>query len=485
MSKILFSKKFISLFGAVVFLTNTVLYSQTEIAKSEVTSLKLSTSEKLTKELDDMVNTNEYYKVPGIGVIIYKDGKEVYSHFAGRAYIDEKNPANDRPLTRNTRFRIASISKQFTAITIMQLVEEGKIKLDADAGEYLGYSLRNPNFPDVTITVRMLLAHTSSIRDGMCYNIPPYLSLKECFNPKGKFWENGAHFASKAEEPGIYFCYSNLNYILLGAIIEKVTGERFDIYQKKHVLSQLDTKADYVAANMEDTEFNNLAAIYQKSDDCDVWNEHGSWFAKCDDFSVKPSYKDAVESKNSFAVLYDFPGKYSTVYSFDKYKVGENPSFLGPQGSLRISLPEIGNMLMMFGNCGKFNEYQVLQPDSIKEMCKAQWTYDPKLQNGKTYGDTLLKYGLGTILIDGDTKAKGCEKYKVDLVGHTGECYGLLAGAYRFVAKPQDGFVFTVNGEAVQEDNDPRSSGIFSSNYIWEEKIMDSIIQAMVEDKTE
>ena len=113
MSKILFSKKFISLFGAAVFLTNTALYSQTEIAKSEVTSLKLSTSEKLTKELDDMVNTNEYYKVPGIGVIIYKDGKEVYSHFAGRAYIDEKNPANDRPLTRNTRFRIASISKQF------------------------------------------------------------------------------------------------------------------------------------------------------------------------------------------------------------------------------------------------------------------------------------------------------------------------------------------------------------------------------------
>ncbi len=92
MPRILFGKNIISLCGAAIFLTSTVLYGQTDTVKPAETSSKLSTAaaEKLTKELDDMVNTNEYYKVPGIGVIVYKNGKEVYSHFAGRAYIDEK-----------------------------------------------------------------------------------------------------------------------------------------------------------------------------------------------------------------------------------------------------------------------------------------------------------------------------------------------------------------------------------------------------------
>ena len=172
-----------------------------------------------------------------------------------------------------------------------------------------------------------------------------------------------------------------------------------------------------------------------------------------------------------------------STYSLGDYQIGTNPSLLGPQGGLRISLPELGNMLQMFGNNGRFKNKQVLKPESVKEMMTPQWIYDEKIKNGDTYGGTLLKYGLGMILIDGDKMARGCQKYQVDLVGHTGECYGLLAGAFRFADKPRNGFVFVANGEAVEEDDDPRSNGKFSGNYIWEEMIMDAVIRAMVEDK--
>ena len=89
-------------------------------------------------------------KVLGLGVIVFKDGKEIYSKFLGRRHI---NP--NKPITRNTRFRAASLSKMFTIFTIMQLVEQNKINLDDDVSEYLNFKLRNPNFPNEKITVNV------------------------------------------------------------------------------------------------------------------------------------------------------------------------------------------------------------------------------------------------------------------------------------------------------------------------------------------
>ena len=165
----------------------------------------------LDEELSAMIGDNGI-NVPGLGVIIYKHGAEVYSKFLGKRKIE-----TSKPVTRQTRFRAASLSKMFTVFSIMQLVEQRKINLDEDAGFYLGFELRNPNFPQKKITVRMLASHTSSLRDGKIYSIPPDVSVKEFFYPDGKFWENGSHFAK--EPPEIFFSYCNLNYGLLGTII--------------------------------------------------------------------------------------------------------------------------------------------------------------------------------------------------------------------------------------------------------------------------
>ncbi|MBQ3854494.1 MAG: beta-lactamase family protein [Anaerovibrio sp.] len=112
-------------------------------------------------------------QVPGLGAFVIKNGQKVFSFCGGNAYLDSKNPSNNRPFTDNSLFRIASVSKQYTVYAIMQLVEQNKLKLDDEAGQYLGFELIHPKFSGDKITIRMLADHTSGLRDGIIYCIPP------------------------------------------------------------------------------------------------------------------------------------------------------------------------------------------------------------------------------------------------------------------------------------------------------------------------
>src|SRR5687768_11651332 len=76
------------------------------------------------------------------------------------------DPATGRQVTIDDPVRIASVSKLVVAIGVMRLVEEGRLDLDRDVAAYLGWPLRNPAFPDRPISLRQLLSHTSSLRDG-------------------------------------------------------------------------------------------------------------------------------------------------------------------------------------------------------------------------------------------------------------------------------------------------------------------------------
>ena len=426
----------------------------------------------LTKRLDAMLGDTGT-KVPGLGVVLYRNGQEVYSHFAGSRRFLTQNPAAAEPITRDTRFRIASVSKQFTIFTLMQLVEAGKLSLDADVSDYLGFPLRNPAHPNTPITVRMLASHTSSLRDGKVYSIPPSVSVREFFTPEGRYYENGDHFAPAEEAPGSYFCYANINYGLLGTIIEKVTGERFDLYQKKHILKQLNTKADYVPGNLAKKDFAKLGTIYQKKDENGSWDEHGPWYGKADDYGGKQPKKESIYLQNPYAE--DIQGW----FPLKGYVPGTNATMLSPQGGLRISYEELTHCLEMLMNGGSYCGQQILSPASIAEMLRPQWQYDPTLKNGSTAGGTLLSYGLGEVQIAGGSTSRVNRTHEIDLVGHNGEAFGLLSGVF-FRPGTKDGFVYIMNGEAVAEDDDPRSAGQFSGNYIWEEEIMDALTEALL-----
>ena len=130
-----------------------------------------------------------------LAVVIVADDAIIYESYWGQRSIDEADPRRSQPVTPATKFRVASISKLVTALGAMQLVEQGKLELDADVGKYLGFALRNPSYPKRPITARMLLSHTSSLRDAGFYNLPPPYTLQDMFVPGGAYYANGAHFA--------------------------------------------------------------------------------------------------------------------------------------------------------------------------------------------------------------------------------------------------------------------------------------------------
>ena len=417
------------------------------------------------RRLSNMIG-DEGIKVPGLGAIVYRDGAEVYDGFWGNRVLAADG--QNLPMTREARFRVASVSKMFVAFTLLQLAEEGRLCLDDDASLYLGFTLRNPHFPHIPITVGMLANHTSSLRDGKIYSIPPEKSVREFFCPTGEYWENGAHFGGADQPPGVYFTYSNLNYGLLGTIIEAVTGERFDRYQKDHILRQLDTGADYVPGNFSRREFEKLGAIYQKKDGLGHWDEFGEWYGKADD------YRGIRPPSEMIALQNPYDENARELCSLKNYRPGNNATAFSPTGGLRISAEELSHALEMLLNDGTYRGRQILSPASVALMLGCQWAYDPQQKNGATYGGTLLSYGLGAYRMPGGSTAGLCRNPRIDLVGHTGEAFGLFSALCLRPGR-KDGFIYIVNGTAIDLETDGRSRGQIGNNYIWEEMLADAL----------
>lgn len=403
----------------------------------------------IDNELAKMIG-NEDTQVTGLGVIALEDGKVVYENFLGK-----RNLEKNLPVTKDTRFRVASVSKMFTMFGIMKLVEQGKIDLDEDASKYLGFELRNPNFPDEKITVRMLASHTSTIRDAEGYTLPKNYSLEEFFKKNGVAYEDGKHFATEKD----FFKYCNLNYGILATIIEKVSGERFDKFIKTNILQPMKINADYVVGNLSEKDFKKLGTLYNKKD--------GQWIATRDNFSSQPKkdYADVLSNYVDSEELQDL----------SDYKIGTNATIFNPAGGLRISFAELGNCLEMLVNGGNFHGKQIVREDLLKEMCKKQWIFDEKNKNGDTY-EVMFSYGLGLYQIDGASAARLCKEFDIDLIGHSGEASGMISGVY-FMPGTKKGVIFMINGVGVEPGVDEKSFGKFSSGFIWEEEIMNPILE--------
>ena len=101
------------------------------------------------------------HKAAGARLVVADKDNIFFNECFGMASIERNEETKE-----NTVYRIASISKTIAAIALMQLVEQGKLDLDEDLGNIFGFPIRNPNFPDDVITVRMLTTQTSSILDG-------------------------------------------------------------------------------------------------------------------------------------------------------------------------------------------------------------------------------------------------------------------------------------------------------------------------------
>src|SRR3546814_827067 len=152
--------------------------------------------------------------------------------------------------------RIASISKLVTAIGVMRLVEAGKLDVDADAGELLGFPLRNPAFPDTPITLRLLMSHRSSLTDAAGYWQTPLGGKVRDLLDDPRAWDS-------EHAPGTYFRYTNLNFPLVAQAMERATGERFDRLMDRLVLRPLGIEGCFNWASCSDATVARAVVLYR------------------------------------------------------------------------------------------------------------------------------------------------------------------------------------------------------------------------------
>lgn len=329
----------------------------------------------LEKDINKMMDS---LGVVGISIAVVQDNQIVYNNSFGVKDLETREP-----VTNDTQFRIASISKSFSATAMMQLLTAGKVTLETDVNDILDFKVRNPKFPDVPITVGMLLSHTSSINDNEGY----YINL-DCINPdKNPNWAN----AYNDYKPGTGYEYCNLNFSLTGSIIEKLSGERFDQYMEKHIIGPLNLDGSFFLNNLDK---NRLAKLYS-------WN--GSEFV-----NETGAYRAVSDSL------------------LQNYRLGVDPVTFSPAGGMKISAHSLAKYMLMHMNYGKSPlATECVLTDNASKLMQVEHT------NGHHYGLALEQtdeYTPGTIL-----------------VGHTGGAYGLRSAMF-FDPVAKYGYVVICNG---------------------------------------
>jgi CubicO group peptidase (beta-lactamase class C family) len=337
------------------------------------------------------------------------------------------DPQSGRLVTPDDPARIASISKVVVAIGVMKLVEAGKLDLDSDVSRWLGWQLRNPAFPDRPITLRQLLSHTSSIRDhDDQYAIPLGGSVQaEMAKPTSWDLQRG---------PGEnYFTYSNMNFPIIGSIVELVTGERFDVWMRREVLDPMRIDACFNWPTCSDSAI--ARAIQLNAPD------------------GTPVRDDLHGARPACPVYVEDP----TPCDLSLWRLGENGALFAPQGGLRISVRGLARVGRMLLNGGTLDGVRIISPESVETLLAPVWRYDGS--NGSTERGFYCTYGLATQTIP--TAVAGCADDPahdgIVRVGHAGDAYGLRSGLW-IDRSGETGLAFLVTGLG---DDPPRGRSAF------------------------
>ena len=181
------------------------------------------------------------YDVPGVGLAIVENGKIVYAHGYG-----VRDVASKRSVDGNTQFAVGSVTKSFTALGIMRLVDKGLVRLDTPVINYLPeFKLSDPQATR-TVTVRNLLTHTSGLARDDTGLLDPNFTVAQVIASAAK--------TPLVGKPGKVYEYSNVNAILAGEIIHRVSGKSWETYTRDEVLRPLGmTKTNFTQAAMKGT----------------------------------------------------------------------------------------------------------------------------------------------------------------------------------------------------------------------------------------
>ncbi len=314
--------------------------------------------------------------VAGLSVAVVKKGKIIYTHSFGMKDIETNTTLTDENI-----FRIASISKSFSATSILQLAEKKKLSLEDDISKLVGFTIRNPKFPETVITLRMVMSHRSSINDSEGYftldaiNPAKNINAAKCYNDY---------------RPGTGYQYCNLNYNMIGTIIEKISGERFDQYVKHHILDPLKLYGGYCVDSLDKSRF---ATIYEYNDSLKI-------------FKASPAaYAPRSEQIKNYTMGYSTP-------------------IFSPTGGMKISATDLATYMIMHMNQGRYKGKKIISKSGARQM-------QTKLSPEEGYGLAIM---TSDKLIPGKT-----------MKGHTGSAYGLYSAMF-FNPDEKFGIVVISNG---------------------------------------
>lgn len=248
------------------------------------------------------------FGLAGLAIGIVKSGEPLYMHGFGVRDLDTGAPVTPRSL-----FHLASISKPFVATAVVQLVEQGKIALDAPVVTYLPYfRLKDPRFQ--AITIRQLLTHTSGMPDVIDYHWHAPEDDEEALERYVRTLGDEELLAA----PGEKYAYSNVAFEILGDVIAKASGQPFEEYVKAHILAPLAM--------------------------------HDSTFLRSE---VSP---DLAVTPHFGAPLTVLPGAYP-------YNRAHAPS-----STLHSNVEEMGQWAIANLNRGRLHNTQILQPESHNQL---------------------------------------------------------------------------------------------------------------------
>ncbi len=289
-------------------------------------------------------------KVPGLAALTIKEGKIFWTGYYGWANIEEK-----RPVTQDTLFQVASISKTITVCMVMQQVEKGELDLDADINTYLPFKVRNPKYEDQPITLRQLLCHTSGIRDNWAvledqwvkngdYKESLAKSLPAYLIAGGKFFSTKKSFYNWT--PGTNNQYCNVAVALAAHVAEVKLKTQFEILCTEGLFKLLNMKgAGFLTSSVDLKKVAMPYGYRKKSGGFKALGHHG---------------------------YIDYPA-----------------------GTLRASAPHLARFLMMFMGGGKLDDVRILKKETVEAMRKIHY---PKLDKKQGIGWYYTRIGASRMI---------------------------------------------------------------------------------------
>ena len=286
--------------------------------------------------------------VPGGAIAVVKDGHIIYTQGYGYSDMENHTPV----IADQTLFRIGSVTKLFTATAVMQLVEQGKLDLNADVNVYLKDFKIPDTYPE-PITLNDLLTHMAGFEDQSAYGKIIVISPDK-YGPLGDYLAH--NMPARVRPPGEVAAYSNYGMALAGYIVEQVSGVPYDRYIEQNILLPLDMK-------------NSTAAQ-----------------------PVPYGLKDRLSEG------YTYSGGLYTSVPFEYIR----PS---PAGSISSTSTDMANFMIAQLDEGRLGNASVMNATTAENMQSRHFAGDPRL-NGMAYGfqeseingKKILEHGGATTL---------------------------------------------------------------------------------------